>query len=154
MADRAHGVANTTATRFAMASGSKGFTALVAVSLIEDGTLSYDTTARSLLGTDLPLIDDAVTVEHLLAHRSGIGDYLDEDAGRRDHRLRHDAARPRAGDHRGVRPRARRLPTSFPPGERFAYNNGGFVVLALLAERAAGLPFHDSCRRGSSTRPG
>ena len=29
--------------------------------------------------TDLPLIDDRVTVEHLLAHRSGIGDYVDED---------------------------------------------------------------------------
>jgi CubicO group peptidase (beta-lactamase class C family) len=28
---------------------------------------------------DLPLIDDGVTVEHLLAHRSGIGDYLDEE---------------------------------------------------------------------------
>ena len=49
------------------------------MSLIEDGTLELDTTARSLLGDDLPLIDDEVTVEHLLAHRSGIGDYLDED---------------------------------------------------------------------------
>ena len=32
-----------------------------------------------MLGGDLPLIDDDVTIEHLLAHRSGIGDYLDED---------------------------------------------------------------------------
>ena len=32
-----------------------------------------------MLGGDLPLIDDGVTVEHLLAHRSGIGDYLDEE---------------------------------------------------------------------------
>ena len=32
---------------------------------------------------------------------------------------------------------------SSPPGERFAYSNGGYVVLALLAERAAGTPFHD-----------
>jgi CubicO group peptidase (beta-lactamase class C family) len=30
---------------------------------------------------DLPLIGEDVTVEHLLAHRSGIGDYLDEEAG-------------------------------------------------------------------------
>ena len=34
-----------------------------------------------MLGTDLPLIGDDVTIEHLLAHRSGIGDYLDEGAG-------------------------------------------------------------------------
>ena len=43
--------------------------------------LDLATTARSLLGDDLPLIADDVTVEHLLAHRSGIGDYLDEEAG-------------------------------------------------------------------------
>jgi CubicO group peptidase (beta-lactamase class C family) len=29
----------------------------------------------------------------------------------------------------------------FPAGERFACNNGGFVVLALLAERASGVDF-------------
>jgi CubicO group peptidase (beta-lactamase class C family) len=32
-------------------------------------------------GKDLPLIGGDVTIEHLLAHRSGIGDYLDEDDG-------------------------------------------------------------------------
>ena len=44
--------------------------------------LQLSTTARSVLGDDLPLIADDVTVEHLLAHRSGIGDYLDEDEHR------------------------------------------------------------------------
>ena len=57
----------------------KGLTALTVVSLIEDGSLHLETTARSVLGGDLPLIDDGVTIEHLLAHRSGIGDYLDEE---------------------------------------------------------------------------
>ena len=36
---------------------------------------------------------------------------------------------------------------SSPPGERFAYCNGGYVVLALIAERASGVPFHDLVRR-------
>ena len=79
LADRANAIPNTAATRFAMASGSKGFTALTVVRLVEEGALALDTTARSLLGADLPLVDGAVTVEHLLGHRSGIGDYLDED---------------------------------------------------------------------------
>ena len=35
-----------------------------------------------------------------------------------------------------------RHPQVSAPGERFAYNNGGFVVLALIAERAGGEPFH------------
>ena len=34
-------------------------------------------------------------------------------------------------------------PMKHEPGERFNYCNGGYVVLALLAERAAGVPFHD-----------
>ena len=80
-ADRAHEIANTPETIFGLASGAKGFTALTVASLTEDGTLGLDTTARSILGEDLPLIGDDVTVEHLLGHRSGIGDYVDESAG-------------------------------------------------------------------------
>jgi CubicO group peptidase (beta-lactamase class C family) len=34
-------------------------------------------------------------------------------------------------------------PMKFAPGERFAYCNGGYVLLALIAERASGVPFHD-----------
>ena len=67
-ADRAHQVPNTVDTLFATASGTKGFTALAVMSLVEDGTLDLATTARSVLGNDLPLVADDVTVEHLLAH--------------------------------------------------------------------------------------
>ena len=81
LADRAHGVPNTVETQFAVASGSKTLTALAVMGLVERGILELGTTARSLLGDDLPLIADDVTVEHLLAHRSGIGDYFDEEAG-------------------------------------------------------------------------
>ncbi len=38
-------------------------------------------------------------------------------------------------------------PPAFSPGERFAYCNGGYVVLALIAERASGTPFHDLVRQ-------
>jgi CubicO group peptidase (beta-lactamase class C family) len=31
----------------------------------------------------------------------------------------------------------------FAPGARFSYSNSGYVVLALLAERASGVPFHE-----------
>jgi CubicO group peptidase (beta-lactamase class C family) len=31
----------------------------------------------------------------------------------------------------------------FAPGEQFSYCNGGYVVLALIAERASGVPFHE-----------
>jgi CubicO group peptidase (beta-lactamase class C family) len=38
------------------------------------------------------------------------------------------------------------FPTVFAADERFTYNNGGFVVLALLAERASGVPYHELVR--------
>ena len=79
LADRGHGIPMTTDNQLGMASGSKTFTALVVMRLVEEGLLGLSTTARQVLGTDLPLIADDVTVEHLLSHRSGIGDYLDED---------------------------------------------------------------------------
>src|SRR3954452_25162046 len=79
-AERAHEIPNTVDTRFAVASGTKTLTALVVMALVERGTLELGTTARSLLGDDLPLVADDVTLEPLLAHRSGIGDYFDEDA--------------------------------------------------------------------------
>lgn len=80
LADRRFGVPTVIDTRFATASGVKGLTALTVMALLEQGDLTLDTTARSVLGADLPLIDDAVTVEQLLANTSGIGDYQDEDS--------------------------------------------------------------------------
>ena len=147
LADRRHGIPNTIDTQFGIASGTKGLTALAVVSLIEDGSLELRTTARSVLGEDLPLIGDDVTIEQLLSHRSGIGDYFDEDAMEQvtDYALPvpvHELATTEAflavlDGH----------PTASPPGERFAYNNGGYVVLALIAERASGVPFHELVRQ-------
>jgi CubicO group peptidase (beta-lactamase class C family) len=147
LADRAHAIPNTLDTRFGLASATKGLTALVVMSLIQDGTLTMDTTARSVLGGDLPLIGDDVTIEQLLAHRSGIGDYLDEDAG---HEITDHVMPIPVHELETTEDFLKVLdghPTAFRPDERFAYNNGGFVVLALIAERAAGEPYHDLVHR-------
>ena len=143
LAHRGAGIPNTVDTRFGIASGAKGLTALTVASLIEDGTLDLASRARSFLGGDLPLVGDDVTVEHLLAHRSGIGDYLDEDAPgaiidyvlpvpvhtlatTEDYLVVLDGHAPKFG-----------------PDETFSYCNGGYVLLALLAERASGVPFYE-----------
>jgi CubicO group peptidase (beta-lactamase class C family) len=143
LAHRGHQIANDVDTQFAIASGAKVLTALTVVSLIEDGRLDLSTAARSVLGPDLPLIGDDVTIEHLLSHRSGIGDYLDEDAG---HALT-DYLMPVPVQELATTEQFLAVlgghPSKFAAGERFAYCNGGYVVLALIAERASGVPFHD-----------
>ena len=77
--------------------------------------------------------------------RSGIGDYLDEDVLDSE-----DYPMP-VPVHRLVTtedflPILDGYPTKFRAGERFSYCNGGFVVLALIAERLAGRSYHDLVR--------
>ena len=136
-------IPNTVDTQFAIASAGKAFTALAVVHLIEQGVLDLTTTARSVLGSDLPLIEDGVTVEQLLAHRSGIGDYLDEDEeGDLNDYLMTVPVQELATTEQFLAV-LDGFPTKFAPNEQFSYNNGGFVVLALIAERASGMPFHE-----------
>ena len=143
LAHRGWSVPNTVDTRFGIASGTKTLTALTVLSLVEDGLLQLTTTARSVLGRDLPLVDDAVTVEHLLEHRSGIGDYFDEDVveSMTDYVMPVPVHRlATTEDYLAV---LDGHPQAFEPGTRFAYNNGAYVVLALVAERVSGVAFDE-----------
>lgn len=137
----------TARTRIAVASGSKAFTALAVMRLIQDGELRLGQPVRSFLGSDLPLIDDDVTIEHLLTHTSGIGDYFDEDDDweASDHVLSlpvHTLTTAEA-----FLPMLEGHPRKFVPGERFSYCNGGYIVLAILLERATGATYHELVRR-------
>jgi CubicO group peptidase (beta-lactamase class C family) len=147
LAHRGYGIPNEVDTRFAIASGTKGLTALAVVTLIEEGRLELSTPARSVLAADLPLIEDGVTVEQLLSHRSGIGDYFDEE---NDVELT-DYLMPVPVHALATTEQYLAVldghATKFLPGERFSYCNGGYVVLALIAERASGIPFHDLVRQ-------
>jgi len=142
-ADRANARPNILTTRFGIASATKGLTALTVASLIESGELSGNMTLRGLLPDALPLVDPAVTIEQLLGHTSGVGDYLDEEElddvddyvmGLPVHRLAAPADYlPLLDGH----------PQRASPGSRFAYNNGGYVMLSIAVEVATGRSFYD-----------
>ncbi|HEY6594783.1 MAG TPA: serine hydrolase domain-containing protein [Asanoa sp.] len=153
-AHRAYEIPNAIDTRFAIASGTKGLTALAVVSLIEQDALRLSTTARSVLGKDLALIGDDVTIDHLLAHRSGIGDYFDEEAG---HEITDYVMTVPVHELATTEQYLAVLdghPAKFAAGERFSYCNSGYVVLALIAERVSGVPFHDLVRHRVSAPAG
>jgi len=143
LADRAHGIPATVDTQFALASVTKGFTALVVMSLVSSGALSLTTTARSVLGPDLPLIDDAVTVAHLLEHTSGIGDYFNAGSGLDIDVYALSVGVQQLSSTPAYLPALDGHPAKFVPGTRFGYCNSGYVVLALIAERVGGVPFAD-----------
>lgn len=147
LANRAEGTPMTVDTRLATASGTKGYTALAAVSMIESGLFDFETPLREIVGDALPAVDPAVTIEHLLGHTSGAGDYLDEDelddidAHVLD-RSAHEFEGPADFLHLLNAPAQRNA-----PGTRFVYNNGGYMMLALAIERAGTGSYHDEVRR-------
>ena len=144
-ADRAHRRPNTLDTQFGTASATKGLTALTVGSLIESGHLSLEMTARSILNKALPLVDPAVTIEQLLSHTSGVGDYLDEDEldDIEDHVL--DIAVNRLADPIDYMPILDGHGQT-APGTVFAYNNSGYVMLSVVVQLVGGSSFHDVVR--------
>ncbi len=142
-ANRALEIANTPSTRISAASGNKGFTSLVIMRLVEAGQLGLTDLVRPILGDDLPLIDDAVTIAHLLTHTSGIGDYIDEDGDGEIDDYIFSLPVHTLAETEAFLPALDGFPQKFPPGERFSYCNSGYMVLALVAERVSGRGFHE-----------
>ena len=143
LADRANEQPIDLETRFALASVTKGPTALTVASLIESGELAAHTTLRSLLPDALPLVDPSVTIEQLLAHTSGIGDYLDEaELGDIDDYVMTVPVHRLVGPMDYL-PMLDGHPQKAVPGSTFAYNNSGYVLLAIAIELATGRGYHE-----------
>lgn len=147
-ADRSTGTPVTPATRFALASLTKMFTAVAVSDLVASGLLQFDARVVGLLpaerrpSTLLP----EVTVHHLLCHTSGIADYCEEDADSPAHVEDYGSLwdeRPSYSMERPVDflPMFADLPPYRPPGQQFQYSNAGFVVLGLVIEEVTGEPY-------------
>ena len=139
-ADIANEIPNTYKTRFACASMSKTFVAVGILQLIEKGKIGFGDKLGDILDAELKNIDPEVTVEQLLTHTSGVPDYDDESV---------DDAAELWADYPNYRIRknedlfliAREKPMLYPRGERFQYNNTGYVLLAMIIEKITGLDF-------------
>ncbi len=145
-ANRAFKVRNSRPTRFGMAGGSMVFTTAAVLSLVDAGLITLTTRVRTIVGDDIPSLDPAITVEHLLSHSSGLSDYLDDldDWHPADYLL--PAAPQVLAETSGYAPELARRRQLFPPGTRFSYSDYGFIVLALVIERVTGRGFHDVVR--------
>lgn len=142
-ADRGREVPNTPQTRFAIASGSKCFTALAVLSLVAEGRIGLQDPVREVLGADLPQIDADVRIAHLLSHTSGIGEYLDDDADPTAYLMPGSMTSYQTPeDFLGLLDQ----PMLARPGVGFAYSNAGYVVLGLVAQRVGGQRYQDLVR--------
>lgn len=132
--DYSNKVLNTLDTKFATASAGKVFVAVAILKLIEEGRLSFHDTIGDLLDFDLNHIDSKITVVQLLNHTSGIPDYCDESVVEDYSDLWRDYPNYKIRTSRDLLPLFVHKPMMYQRGEKFQYNNSGYVILGLIIE--------------------
>ena len=140
-ADLANEIPNTIDTRFACASMSKTFVAVGILQLIEAGELQFEDTIGAILDIDLKNIDPQVTVRQLLNHTSGVPDYFDESVMDDYEALWTDYPNYRIRQNKDMLPLFIDKPMMYGRGEKFQYNNSGYVLLAAIIEKISGMDF-------------
>lgn len=140
-ADLANEIPNRTDTRFASASAGKAFVAVGILQLIEQGKLRFDDTLGKLLDIEWNRIDRDVTIKQLLTHTSGVPDYFDESIMDEYEELWTDFPNYKIRHNNDLFPLFIHKPMMYPKGERFQYNNTGYVLLASVLEKVSGMYF-------------
>jgi CubicO group peptidase (beta-lactamase class C family) len=78
-----------------------------------------------------------------LTHSSGIADYFDEEVMEDFAELWKDIPMYTLRSLQDFLPMFKDLPMKFAPGDRFHYNNAGYIMLGLLVEAVSGMAFAD-----------
>lgn len=131
MASLESGLPNASTTPFHIYSISKQFTAVAVYLLEQDGKLSLDDDVRKHI-PELPDYGRPITLRMLANHTGGVREYLSLVwlAGQRNQNYMNEAA---------VLPLlARQKELNFPPGERHAYTNSGYLLLSMVVQRVSG----------------
>jgi CubicO group peptidase (beta-lactamase class C family) len=135
LADRAQEIPNTPQTRFRLGSVTKQFTAMAVLILQSQGKLSVQDPICSYIA-DCPTAWQDITIHHLLTHTSGLSG---EQSGKLYSILESAADDPAMpSDPAYFLGLARELPLDAHPGEQYAYNNVGYVLLAHIIEQVSG----------------
>jgi len=117
---------------FRLGSMTKQFTAVAVLQLMEKGQLGLQDPITRFL-PDYPTQGRTITVEHLLTHTSGIVSYTDlpewQPLQRKDMTLE---------ELIGL---FKDKPMEFAPGEKWKYNNSGYILLGAIIEKVSGLSY-------------
>jgi CubicO group peptidase (beta-lactamase class C family) len=130
MADEANGIANSPETRFRIGSMTKQFTAMAILMLASEGLLATTDPVCDYLD-ECPDGWGGITIEHLVAHTSGIANFTDQAV--------FDPLK--AATPAETVASVAEIPLAFDPGEGWAYSNTGYILLGMVIERVAGMPY-------------
>jgi CubicO group peptidase (beta-lactamase class C family) len=133
--DREAGIPNKIETRFRLGSMNKMFTSVAIAQLVERGKLKFTDKVATVL-PDYPNKEVAqkITIDQLLTHTSGLGDFFNEKFEKVKDKLR---------DLKGYLPLCVDDPLQFEPGTKWSYSNAGFIVLGLIIEKLSGTNYYD-----------
>lgn len=134
IADRKSGRAISNADRFRIGSVTKTFSAVVLLQLVQEKRLQLDAPVNRYLPGLLP--DSAITVRHVLSHRSGLHDYTNEMFARTVPGF--EAVRTKVFTYRQLVNRSLSKPRTTKPGGAYSYSNTNFVVAGMLIEKLTG----------------
>lgn len=135
--------------RFYLASVGKTYTAVAMLKLASDGLLNIDDPITSWVPaaiTDQIPTSDRISIRSLLNHTSGIFDFRnDGNEGKEwDDVFIVDPTIQWANTD--VLPYFLDKPLHFAPGTDYRYSNSNYVLAALIAEAASGMPIEDVIR--------
>ena len=131
MADREHSVAVDTKNRFRIGSVTKQFTAAAILKLQEEGKLSVNDKLSKYF-PDFPR-GSGVTLQQLLTHTSGIHNYTDH--------FNFTLAGTNVITTEALINSFKSEPYDFNPGEKWLYDNSGYVLLGRIVEKVSGESF-------------
>jgi D-alanyl-D-alanine carboxypeptidase len=127
---------------FRIASVSKGFNAYLAAKLVDDGTLSIETTLAERIPGVLPAAE-GVTLRQLLQHTSGLADYIRAPAF-----VKGFLADPTAYlSPLQLTGFVRDEPLAFAPGSQYHYSDTDNIAAAMIEEKASGLSYEQLLQR-------
>jgi D-alanyl-D-alanine carboxypeptidase len=122
---------------FRYGSITKQFTAAIVLQLVAEGRISLDD-PLSRFFPDYPQPGAAATVRQLLNHTSGIQSYTGIPGWMTE------ANTSRAYTTAEMIALFRDRPSPTPPGQAWAYNNSGYVLLGAIIEQVTGKPWHQA----------
>ncbi|QGH35502.1 serine hydrolase [Gracilibacillus salitolerans] len=142
-ANRTEQIENKVDTRFGIASGCKLFTSIAICQLVERGNLSFETKLKDCLDISFPHFDQSISIHHLLTHTSGIPDYFDEEVMNDFEELWIKYPMYTIRSLEDFLPLFQDNTMKLQVGERFHYNNAGYILLGLIVEQASNFSFSD-----------
>lgn len=141
MANKKRRIPNGPDTIFCLGSIPKMFTGVAIGQLAQRGKVAYHEKLGTYLDGFAPEIADTVTIDHLLTHTSGLGDFHSAEyfEQARDWNSVEEV-------WNGTVKFVREDTLSFPPGSAYQYSNSGYFALGAIVQATSGQSYYDYIR--------